>query len=231
MPYVQERVEGWFGRTPRIDFNPDEVVAVGAAILATMLTGKDAKRPPPPTPKAPAIPRLRTPVFSNLPSEIPAPPPIPEPVLTNKPHTQPPLPAGPAAPMAPSVFPMAPEGDGPLLIDVTPLSLSIEVLGGGVDQVIGRNTAVPCQRTRRFATSMDNQRELVLRVCQGEDTRAANNTSIGELVMTELPPARRGDLWIEVTFQLDADGILNVSAKDETAGREVKAQMRIGGAD
>ncbi len=231
MPYVQERVEAWFGRPPRIDWNPDEVVAVGAAILATMLTGKGSERPAPPPPRAPAIPRLRTPMFDTMPVAVPAPPPPPpsEPIATHRPHTNPPLPAGPAAPMAPSIFPVAPEGDGPLLIDVTPLTLGVEVLGGQVDPIIARNTSVPCTRTRRFATSTENQRELLLRVCQGEDPRAANNTSLGELIVTELPPARRGDLWIEVSFQLDADGILNVSAKDETSGREVKAQMRVGG--
>jgi molecular chaperone DnaK len=204
MPYVQERVEAWFGKAPRTDWNPDEVVAVGAAILAAMLTGKEANRP--------------------------APPPLPmlEPVAPNRPHTEPPLPA-PAPMGVPSVFPVAPAGDGPLLIDVTPLTLGVEVLGGTVDPVIERNTAVPCTRTRRFSTSSENQRELIVRVCQGEDARAANNTSLGELLLTELPPARRGELFIEVSFSLDADGILQVAARDETSSREVKSQIRVSG--
>jgi molecular chaperone DnaK len=129
----------------------------------------------------------------------------------------------------PSVFPVAPEGDGPLLIDVTPLTLGVEVLGGMVDPVIDKNTSVPCTRTRRFSTSSENQRELVLRVCQGEDPRAARNTSLGELLVSDLPPARRGELFIEVSFALDADGILQVSAKDEKTGREVTTQIRVAG--
>ena len=142
----------------------------------------------------------------------------------------PPLPAPAPMPMGvPSVFPVAPEGDGPLLIDVTPLTLGIEVLGGTVDPVIERNTSVPCTRTRRFSTSSENQRELVLRVCQGEDARAASNTSLGELLVSDLPPARRGELYIEVSFSLDADGILQVAAKDESSGREVKTQIRVAG--
>jgi len=216
MPYVAERVEAWFGKAPRMDWNPDEVVSVGAAILAAMLTGREARRPAAPAPKM-AAPRV--PVFDA---------PELEPVAPNKPHTVPPLPT-PAPMGVPSVFPMAPEGDGPLLIDVTPLTLGIEVLGGTVDPVIERNTSVPCTRTRRFSTSSENQRELVLRICQGEDARAANNTSLGELLVSDLPPARRGELFIEVGFALDADGILNVSAKDESSGREVKTQIRVAG--
>ncbi|MBI2390616.1 MAG: Hsp70 family protein [Deltaproteobacteria bacterium] len=243
MPLVQERVESWFGRPPRIEWNPDEVVAVGAAVLAAMLTEKDARRPaPPPAAAARAEPRARTAAFALGGTEPMVPPapkapffdmpglPEPPPMLEqapNRPHTEPPLPDG-VAPMAPSVFPVAPTGDGPLLIDVTPLTLSVEIVGGYVDKVIPRNTAVPCTRTRRFATSVDQQRELMVRVCQGEEDRAGRNTSLGELVMSDLPPARRGDLWIEVSFALDGDGILHVSAKDEGTGREVKTQMRIG---
>jgi molecular chaperone DnaK len=139
-------------------------------------------------------------------------------------------PPAPKVPVAPSVFPVAPEGEGPLLIDVTPLTLSVEIVGGFVDKIIPRNTAVPCSRKRRFTTSMDNQRELMLRVNQGEDERAAQNVALGELVISDLPPKRRGDLWIEVDFQLDPDGILQVRAKDEATGREVSTSMRVGGA-
>jgi len=225
MPYVHERVEAWFGKAPRVDWNPDEVVAVGAAILATMLTGKEAKRPAAPQPKmaAPRAPVFEAPGLPDLDA-----PPMLELVPPHRPHTVPPLPA-PAPMGVPSVFPVAPEGDGPLLIDVTPLTLGVEVLGGTVDPVIEKNTSVPCTRTRRFSTSSDNQREIVVRVYQGEDSRAAHNTSLGELLVSDLRPARRGDLFVEVSFALDADGILQVSAKDESTGREVKTQIRVTG--
>jgi molecular chaperone DnaK len=230
MPLVQERVEAWFGRRPRIEWNPDEVVAVGAAALAAILTGKQARPPKPPEHGQDAAgPRAFTP--PKLPSfdttDFPAPPPI----MFDEPRDRPPhrMPIPDSARVdVPSVFPVAPEGGGPLLIDVTPLTLSVEVLGGQCDPIIPRNTPVPCTRTRRYATSSDDQRELLLRVCQGEDPRASGNTSLGELVVTDLPAARRGDLWVEVSFELDGDGILHLSARDERSGREVEARMRIG---
>jgi molecular chaperone DnaK len=236
MPYVQERVEAWFGKPPRTEWNPDEVVAVGAAILAAMLTGRDAKRPPVPSPRVVAAPRA--PEFGSIRTthgiELPGlPPPELPPMLdlsgragADAPDEIPPLPLT-ARGSVPSVFPVAPEGDGPLLIDVTPLTLSVEIVGGFVDPVIGKNTAVPCVRTRRFATSSDNQREVIVRICQGEYERASSNTSLGELLLSDLPPARRGESYVEVSFELDADGILQVSAKDEGSGREVRAQMRV----
>ncbi len=236
MPFVQERVEAFFGKPPRVDWNPDEVVAVGAAILAAMLSGKQER---PDVPVAPAIAKriptpARLPAFDafGVPEPPPMPPPyIPEPVFeppatSAQPHMLPALSQGPAIP---SVFPVAPEGDGPLLIDVTPLTLGVEVVGGFFDRIIPRNTSVPATRARKFVTSTENQKELVLRVFQGEDDKAANNTALGELVLSELPPARRGELEIEVSFDLDADGILNVSAREERSGREVKAAMHVGG--
>ncbi|MGZ3417713.1 MAG: Hsp70 family protein [Polyangiales bacterium] len=263
MPFVQERVEAFFGKQPRIDWNPDEVVAIGAAVLAAMLTGKEAKRPEMPkraiaAPKTPSFPLPAVPEEPEVPHvlappEPPPPPPPPAPILPQRtigvgapapshawapssqpfvePQTGPRMdpPPAPKVPVAPSVFPVAPEGDGPLLIDVTPLTLSVEVVGGFVDRIIPRNTAVPCSRKRRFTTSMDNQRELMLRVSQGEDDRAAQNVALGELVISDLPPKRRGDLWIEVDFQLDPDGILQVRAKDEQTGREVSTSIRVGG--
>jgi molecular chaperone DnaK len=141
------------------------------------------------------------------------------------------LPAPSQAIAVPSVFPVAPEGDGPLLIDVTPLTLGIEIVGGFFDRIIPRNTSVPCTRSRNFVTSMENQKELNLRVYQGEDDRAANNTALGELVLSDLPAARRGEVEVEVSFELDADGILEVRAREQRTGREVKAAIHVGGQD
>lgn len=130
-------------------------------------------------------------------------------------------------PAVPSVLPMAPDRPAPLLIDVTPLTLSVETIAGMVDAIIERNTAVPCTRKRRYTTSVDGQREVVVRVVQGEGAVASQNAVLGELVLSDLPPARRGELWIEVSFELDADGILNVRARDEVAGRQVQTQLRV----
>lgn len=238
MPLVQERVEAWFGRPPRIEWNPDEVVAVGAAVLAAMLTGKQARPPKPPENDAAASKRGYTPAAGgftppaapkvpsfDLPGLPPPPPAMFDEPVGKAPHS---MPIPDSANIAvPSVFPVAPTGDGPLLIDVTPLTLSVEIVGGFIDKIIPRNTAVPCTRTRRFSTSTENQREVVVRVCQGEQDRAGANTSLGELLLSDLPPARRGELFVEVSFQLDADGILHVGAKDEATGREVKTSMRV----
>jgi molecular chaperone DnaK len=232
-PYVQERVEAFFGKVPRVEWNPDEVVAIGAAIMAAVLTGQ--ARPPeppqatrddrssgvpgavfdvPPPPRLPAI----------APEPVPLPPPSPP--LPGQPHM---LPTGRSQqlPAVPSVLPMAPDRPAPLLIDVTPLTLSVETIAGMVDVIIERNTAVPCTRKRRYTTSVDGQREVVVRVVQGEGAVASQNAVLGELVVSELRAARRGDLWIEVAFELDADGILSVHARDEGTGREARTQMRV----
>ncbi|MBL8719359.1 MAG: Hsp70 family protein [Myxococcales bacterium] len=117
----------------------------------------------------------------------------------------------------------------PLLIDVTPLSLAVETVGGYVDRVIARNTPVPCAQTRTFTTSSDNQQVVMIRVCQGEGEQFPLNTSLGQLELSGLRPARRGDLAIEVTFELDADGILNVRARDTETQRQTQAKMKLVG--
>jgi molecular chaperone DnaK len=115
----------------------------------------------------------------------------------------------------------------PLLIDVTPLSLAVETVGGYVDRVIERNTPVPCAQTRVFTTSSDNQSMLRIRVCQGEGGQFFENTSLGELELSGLRPAVRGELEVEVTFELDADGILQVRARDLETQRQTSARMRL----
>ena len=133
---------------------------------------------------------------------------------------------------APSSWPPAgPVGDVPLLIDVTPLTLSVETVGGYVDRVIARNTPVPCSQTRKFTTSVDNQALVIIRVCQGEGDLFPQNTALGELELSGLRKARRGEVAIEVTFELDADGILQVRARDVETGRQTGAQMRLVGLD
>jgi molecular chaperone DnaK len=150
MPAVQESVRKIFGRDPHKGVNPDEVVAIGAAIQAGVLGG---------------------------------------------------------------------EVKDILLLDVTPLSLSIETLGGVATALIERNTTIPTRKSQVFSTATDNQREVEIHVVQGERPMAAANKSLGKFALDGIPPAPRGIPQIEVTFDIDADGIMKVSATDKATGR------------
>ena len=151
MPKVQEAVEALFGKAPRKDVNPDEAVAIGAAIQGGVLGGdvKDV-----------------------------------------------------------------------LLLDVTPLSLGIETLGGVMTKLIEKNTTIPTTQTQVFSTAADNQPAVTVHVLQGERDRADANKSLGRFDLADLPPAPRGVPQIEVSFDIDANGILSVSAKDKATGKE-----------
>jgi molecular chaperone DnaK len=151
MPMVQELVKKLVGKEPHRGVNPDEVVAIGAAIQAGVLGG---------------------------------------------------------------------EVKGLVLLDVTPLSLGVETLGGIADLLIERNTTIPTKKSRIYTTAQDNQGEVEIHVLQGERSRAADNKSLGRFHLMGLPPARRGEPQIEVTFDIDANGILNVKAQDKATGRE-----------
>ncbi|HEY4647369.1 MAG TPA: molecular chaperone DnaK [Steroidobacteraceae bacterium] len=157
MPLVQKVVREFFGKEPRKDVNPDEAVAVGAAIQAGVLAGdvKDV-----------------------------------------------------------------------LLLDVTPLSLGIETEGAVVDHVIEKNTTIPTKATKVYSTASDSQTAVTIHVLQGERTRAADNKSLGRFDLTDIPPAPRGVPQIEVTFDIDANGILHVNAKDKATGKEQKIVIK-----
>jgi molecular chaperone DnaK len=154
---VQEAVQTFFGKEPRRDVNPDEAVAIGAAIQAGVLSG---------------------------------------------------------------------EVKDVLLLDVTPLSLGIETLGGVMTRLIDKNTTIPTKAHQVFSTADDNQTAVTIHVLQGERERAGDNKSLGRFDLTSIPPAPRGMPQIEVSFDIDANGILNVSAKDKATGKEQKIVIK-----
>jgi len=153
IPKVQELVKSFFGKEPNRSVNPDEVVAVGAAVQAGVLSGEK--------------------------TDI-------------------------------------------LLLDVTPLSLGIETLGGVFTKLIERNTTIPTRKSEIFSTASDNQTSVEVHVLQGERPMATDNRTLGKFHLVGIPPAPRGMPQIEVTFDIDANGIVNVSAKDMGTGREQK---------
>jgi molecular chaperone DnaK len=160
MPKVVETVKQFFGREPHKGVNPDEVVAIGAAIQAGVLKG---------------------------------------------------------------------EVKDVLLLDVTPLSLGIETLGGVFTRLIDRNTTIPTRKSQVFSTAEDNQTAVTIRVFQGEREMASDNKALGQFDLVGIPPAPRGIPQVEVTFDIDANGIVNVSAKDKATNKEQQIRIQASG--
>jgi molecular chaperone DnaK len=125
--------------------------------------------------------------------------------------------------MAPSMRPMA----APLLLDVTPFSLGVETAGGLCEAVIRRNATIPVEQTRNFATTNDHQDSVYIRIAQGESRKFQDNQALGELELTNLRPAPRGEVVVAVTFELEADGTLRVRARDVETGREQVVRVNL----
>jgi molecular chaperone DnaK (HSP70) len=157
IPYVRQRVEEFFSRKPHAELNPDEVVAMGAAVQADILT--TGRR--------------------NM-----------------------------------------------LLLDVVPLSLGIETLGGAVDKVIHRNTTVPCRATQRYSTSADNQTAIIVRIYQGERELAKDCRLLGEFKLGGIPPMPAQMAQVDVTFLVNANGMLTVTAKEQRSGKEASVEVK-----
>jgi molecular chaperone DnaK len=198
-----------------------------------------AAMPPPPPPPPPVVPAplpmfpssAMGPGFGKLDLGVPVAPAIATAGVVGT--TTAPLPAVQAPPgvttqKLPTTAP-PPAPLPPVLVDVTPLTLAVETVEGYCDPIIERNTTVPCARTREFVTAADNQTSVRVRVSQGESKRFLDNTLLGEIELSGLRPARRGDVRIAVSFALDASGMLVVSAKDVGTGRETSAQVHLVG--
>ena len=337
IPLVRRRVEQFFGAPPLDRVNPEEVVAIGAAIQAAALTEVARRRsiPPPPARKShPSQPTedetdevtVAAPIASlvaeqekavaararmaSQPPEVPrttarlAPPPLPPtktarmsapevsaplpdpaatiprplvfddvlraeresaetpqpkaPLTNTQPMRQVPTPsqAGPPAdfahaivspsprtapmmaapqvqqppaPIAPARPPSSRPMSAPVLVDVTPLSLVVETVGGWCDVIVQRNAKIPCERTRAFSTSSDMQTVVRVRVAQGQDPSFGQNTYLGEVELTGLRPAPRGEVTIQVRFEVDESGTLKVAASDVATGREAQATLQLVG--
>ncbi len=198
IPLVRESVRSYFARAPLATINPDEVVALGAAIQGASLLA--AVAPPP------SLPTASAPQTTLQGRGMPAIPPAPG-------ETRPPPPPKPR----------------PLLLDVTPMSLGVAIVGGYAKVIIPRNAQVPAEQMEVFSPGADGQTSVSFRICQGESQRFEENTELGELILAGLRPAARGEVKIEVTFEIDTNGVLKVHAKDETTGRMQDATIKLRG--
>jgi molecular chaperone DnaK len=202
--------------------------------------GSDDDEAPPTTPTS-APPESLPPLDAELlePAEVTALddaslplPEIPDDVPTrvgSVPMSEAPVPPPSSGRRQPSIAPRGLAVPPPVLVDVTPLTLSVETVGGYCDALIARNTPVPCDRTRTFVTAVDNQTVVRVRVGQGESSRFGENTLLGELELSQLRAAPRGAVEIAVTFALDTNGMLDVSARDLATGRATQVQLHLVG--
>jgi molecular chaperone DnaK len=218
IPLVRRRVEQFFGRAPLDRVNPEEVVAIGAAVQAAALTEVGIRREIPPAP----LPGARTP----SPSVHPPPDELEDEVTLSTDMSA--LLAEREKKTLPPERPRVPDGP-PVLVDVTPRALVVETVGGWCDVVVQRNAKIPCERTRAFVTSSDGQTVVRVRVAQGEGPLFSQNTYLGEVELSGLRAAPRGEVTIQVRFEVDESGTLQVFATDLSTGREAYAMLQLVG--
>jgi molecular chaperone DnaK len=244
IPLVRRRVEQFFGAPPLDRVNADEVVAIGAAIQAAALT-EVARRRSIPGPPVPALRKSIPPTPSSAEDEITISTQVPAEIaqLHQARPTAPQLPADASVtiprPIAyqdilrstapPERSKAEAPPPPPVLVDVTPRALVVETVGGWCDVVVQRNAKIPCERARAFATSSDMQTAVQVRVAQGEDPVFRNNTFLGEVELLGLRPARRGEVTIQVRFEVDESGTLKVYATDVATGHEAHALLQLVG--
>jgi molecular chaperone DnaK len=269
VPLVHQRVERFFGTPPLDRVNPEEVVAIGAAIQAAALTEAARRRsiPPPPQPRGRSSSRplsddeaaIATQMSEQMAALHKSPPPPasstpPSPRSAQRPGALPPPlrppPPPPSSPVSSTLLEgpsssVPPSGGEPrssppsssasqrprtpVLVDVTPRALVVETVGGWCDVIVQRNAKIPCERTRAFTTSSDMQTGVRVRVAQGEDPFFGNNTLLGEVELVGLQPAARGQVTIQVRFEVDESGTLKVYATDVVTGHEAHALLQLVG--
>jgi molecular chaperone DnaK len=243
MPLVARKVEQSFGKRPVARIHPELIVALGASIQASLLDDEqplsiptidaDSLEVEPQDIDVIAVPPPLPPRHPSQAASPPRPPPgvAPPQALPGAPNRSAPAVPNRPAPAAPKQATAAPRQPmvAPVLIDVTPLSLNVETTGGFCSLLIEANTPIPCESTRTFTTGSDGQSTVCVRVAQGPSTRFAENTCLGEVELSGIEPAPRGTAQIAVTFEIDADGIMNVCARDLHSGRQKAARVQIVG--
>ncbi len=270
IPYLREQVAKYFARQPRADVNPDEAVALGAALqgaaLSAVLDAPRGRRMTTQTAVAPPPSSARTRTEESAPMLDLEPDAEDDPTsVADEQVTVSALP--PAQPQAPAAlgrvamkkvavprprenleirevnsfsededsrvqtaerrFTEPPPAVRPVLLDVTPRGLAVGTVGGYCDEIVRRNAQIPIEQTRAFTTAQDGQTSVQIRVCQGESRRFEENAQLGTLVLEGLPAKPRGQLRIAVTFEINTDGILEVSAKDEATGLAQTARIEL----
>jgi molecular chaperone DnaK len=236
MPFIREQVAAWFGRPPRTDVHPDEGVALGAAIW-----GAHGGLPDPAS--LPSMSKRVTAQFGSdvqqaKPSE--AAPSLPSPARVGRVHTkrmftavvQAVKGAGDVSDLGvPDFSPPTPVAADdlvkPQMVEVMASRLALSTVGGFCDEIIARDLALPIAKTRVFSTGKDLQRTVKIQVCQGDSRRFVENTPLGTLVLDGLPALPRGAIKVEVTFSVDAEGVLVASARDQATGRAQTVEIRL----
>jgi molecular chaperone DnaK len=231
IPLVRSRVEQFFGIHPLDQVNPEEVVAVGAAIQAAALTGAAPWRgipyPPVPIYGAPTQPSLPDFEDDDLgDDEITIATPTEALLVADERGAPDSVHRAAAEDRARPIFS---QGIVPVLVDVTPRALVVETAGGWCDVLVKRNAKIPCERTRAFATSSDMQTVVKVRVAQGEEPLFAQNTYLGEVELSDLRAAPRGQVTIQVRFEVDESGTLEVAATEGSTGRKAQARLKLVG--